>query len=269
MTKEEREALIVANVMLELQRFGGCSSLVLEPSRSATGQMVFGRNLDRLSLKRLGRFGLVTIYRPKGKHAFASVGFPGFGGVFSGINDAGLALATHSVGVSREQEPPFNPLGASLYFTFRQVLEECRSVEEAEKLLRKSKAYTKSILLVTCDTKRAAVFEITTRKIVARDPEDGLLICTNHYRTPALCRSKQCARYEKLERLRLRKAPLAHSDVTEALRSVGGDGTLQSMVFEPVPLRLRVALGRVPIWDRPFVTLDLATLFRHKVLQGE
>ena len=37
----------------------------------------------------LDRFGLVTVARPTGLHAFAAVGFPGMMGVL-GMNDAGV-----------------------------------------------------------------------------------------------------------------------------------------------------------------------------------
>jgi hypothetical protein len=265
LSEEERDALIVGNAMIEMKPFGGCSSLLVEPARSATGEMVFGRNLDGPQPRGVDRLGLVKIYRPVEKHAFASVGFPGLGGVLSGINDVGLALATHSVGASRENEPAFNPLGTPLYCTFRRILEECSSVKEAEELLRKSEGYTKSILLAACDTERATVFEITTKKIVTRDPEDHLLICTNHYRSPALCLSKDCPRYEALARLRQQDALLTCSDVAEAMRLVGNGNTTQSMIFEPKSLHLRVALGFLPLWEGPFAEIDLATLFRHKV----
>jgi hypothetical protein len=53
--------------------------------------------------------------------------------------------------------------------------------------------------------------------------------------------------------------------VTRALRLVGVDYTIQSMVFEPESMRLRVALGILPLWDGPFASLDLDRLFRHKV----
>jgi len=266
LSEEERDALIVENAVAELARFGECSSLVVEPSRSATGEMMCGRNLDGSQPRRLDRFlGLVTIYRPDGKHAFASVGFPGFGGVISGINDAGLALATHSVDVSREKEPASNPIGTPLYCTFRRVLEECSSVKEAEELLRKSEGYTKSILLVACDTERATVFEITTRKIATRDSEAHLLICTNHYRSPDLCLSMDCPRYEALARLRQRDAMFTSSDVEDAMRLVGNFTTFESMIFEPKSLRLRVEMGPLSLWEGPFATLDLTTLFRHKV----
>ena len=265
LSEAERDALIVANAMLELNRLGGCSSLVVGRSQSATGEIAFGRNLDDPQPRGLDHLGLVKIYRPERKRAFVSAGYPFFGGVFSGMNDAGLALATHSVGVSKENEPAFNPLGSPLYYTFRRILEECASVKEAEELLRKSEGYTKSILLVACDAERATVFEITTAKIVTRDPENHLLICTNHFRSPALCRSKDCPRYETLARFCQRDGLVTCSDVEQAMRLVGNAFTVQSMVFEPKSLRLHVALGILPLWEGPFAVLDVATLFRHRV----
>ena len=56
--------------------------------------MVFGRNADYPPRGVLDRYGLVTIFRPEGKHAFASIGLPGLGGVISGMNEAGLAPMT-------------------------------------------------------------------------------------------------------------------------------------------------------------------------------
>ena len=267
LTADERDALIAVNVLAEMPRLGSCSSLVVEPARSRTGEMLFGRNLDSATHEPpqgRDRFGLVTVYRPRGKHAFAAVGYPGLGGVFSGMNDAGLALATNSVGVSRENEPAFNPLGTPLLCTFRRVLEECGSLKEAEALLRKNAGYTRSVLVMACDPGRAVVFEITTRRIVTRPPENHLLACTNHYRLAELCRSLDCPRYEALSRLRQEGSLFACPDVERAMRLVGGGNTIQSMVFEPKSLRLHVALGCLPLWEGPFAVIDLAALFTQK-----
>jgi hypothetical protein len=268
LTEEERDALIVANVVFEL-RPGGCSALVLEPPRSESGEILFGRNLDLPPFGDLDRHGLVTIYRPEGKRAVASVGFPAFAGVLSGMNDAGLTLATHSVGISKEKEPGFNPLGDMLYPTFRRILEECSTIEEAEAFLRKSKGFGKSLLLVASDRKRSVVFEITTRKIVVRDAKEGLLVCTNHFRTPELCVSEDCWRYNQLALLSRSEVPIEFADVRQAMQLVGGESTLQAIIFEPESLCMHVALGSIPVWDRPFVRLDFKALFEHDVVQEE
>src|SRR5262249_11530995 len=88
-----KEQLIVGNTLFDVKKLVACSALLVDPERSATGGSLLGRNLDYPALDNIQEHGLVTIYRPKGKHAFASVGFPGLMGVVSGMNDAGLTVA--------------------------------------------------------------------------------------------------------------------------------------------------------------------------------
>ncbi len=92
----EPEVLAVGNTLLELRRIG-CSSLIVEGAKSATGSPLFGRNFDFPPFELLDRYGVVTVTRPEGRHAFVSVGFPGLIGVLSGMNDAGLCLGTLDV----------------------------------------------------------------------------------------------------------------------------------------------------------------------------
>ncbi len=133
----ERGLLVRANTLVDAYRGAfGCSSLIVQPDRSATKAPLFGRNLDFYSLGRLQHYSLVTIYLSPGKRAFASVGFPGMLGCFSGMNDAGLSLAVHEVFFTRDGSPMFNPQGMPYTFCFRRILEECVTVGEAERLLR-------------------------------------------------------------------------------------------------------------------------------------
>jgi hypothetical protein len=89
----DRELLIVANTIGDVQHLAACSAFVVEPARSKTGQLIFGRNFDAYPVGDIAKFGLVIIRRPTGKRAFASVSFPGVLMVGSEMNDAGLALA--------------------------------------------------------------------------------------------------------------------------------------------------------------------------------
>ncbi len=133
----DRDLGILANTLTDMYRGSvSCSSLIVSPKRSATGGPLFGRNLDFYTLGLLDKYSLVTIHRPKGKHAFAAVGFPGLFGCLSGMNDAGLALAVHEVILSHDSAPMFNPKGMPYTFCFRQMLEQCATIEQAEQLLR-------------------------------------------------------------------------------------------------------------------------------------
>ena len=257
----QRDVMIGANTLVDCYRGGfGCSSLIVEPQRSATAGPLFGRNLDFPSLGRLHLYSLVTVCRPTGKHAFASVGFPGMLGCLSGMNDAGLALATHEVFFSKDRAPLFNPKGTPYMFCFRRILEECTTVEEAEKLLR-SLPRTTLFNLAVCDRRRGAVLECTPQTVVLRPAVDGICACANHFRSAELGTFALTRRYAVLEQSR--QIPvLTLADVTRKLHEVNqGFLTLQTMVFEPAALRLHLAIGSTPSSALPVRALELGPLF--------
>jgi predicted choloylglycine hydrolase len=221
---------------------------------------LFGRNLDYPTLGQLHQYSLVTIYRPKGKKAFASIGFPGLIGCLSGINREGLALAVHEVHTSRDNSPRLNTKGIPYTMCFRRVLEECRNVSEAEKLLR-SLPRTTFLNLAVCDQQGGVIFEITPKNLVVRKGENGLTPCTNHFRTQTLSTGVKCWRYPLLVEAFIRDK-LDRNDVTARLHAVNqGGATLQTMVFAPKELKLYLAIGQCPSSALPLKELALKELF--------
>ena len=258
----DRDVLIGINTMVDSYRGGfACSSLIVDPERSAAEGPLFGRNLDFFTLGKLQRYSLVVVYRPENKHAFVSVGFPGMIGCFSGMNDAGLAVAVHEVFFSRDAAGIFDPRGTPYTLCFRRILEECTTVEEAETLLRSMKRTT-LLNLAVCDRRRGGVLEMTPKNVVFRGSEDGICACTNHFRTDTLATFAISRRYRILMQSRsLEKIDLA--EVAKKLHQVNmGRMTLQTMIFEPVPLELHLAIGSCPSSALPLKRLKLAPLFR-------
>ncbi len=254
------DKLAVGNTLLELRRLG-CSAIVVEPTRSATGGPIFGRNFDFLTLGELDQYSMVIVYRPEGKHAFASVGFPGMVGAISGMNEAGLAVGTLDVEQSADGSRKFNPTGVPLAFVFRRILEECTTVDEAEALLKSLKPTTWMNLTV-CDRDGGATFEITPDHIGRRDDEDGLVRCTNHFRCEGMSVGEECWRYGLLTDFR-QNQPIDVAAVQQRLDAANqGDLTLQTMVFEPRELVLHLAIGKPPVSDDPLVRIELAPLFK-------
>jgi isopenicillin-N N-acyltransferase-like protein len=253
------DKLAVGNTLLELRRLG-CSAIVVEPARSATGGPIFGRNFDFLTLGELDQYSMVIVYRPEGKHAFESVGFPGMVGAISGMNDAGLAVGTLDVEQSADGSRKFNPTGVPLAFVFRRILEECTTVDEAEALLKSIKPTTWMNLTV-CDRDGGATFEITPDHIGRRDDEDGLVRCTNHFRCEGMSVGEECWRFDLLTDVP--NQPLDVAAVQQRLDAANqGDLTLQTMVFEPRELVLHLAIGKPPVSDDPLVRIELAPLFK-------
>lgn len=257
----DRELGLLANMLPDIYRGSfACSSLIVDAKRSKTGGPLFGRNLDFYTLGMLDKYSLVTVHRPKGKHAFVTIGFPGMFGCVSGMNDAGLALAVHEVFLSRDGSPMFNPKGVPYTFSFRRVLEECDSVEEAEKMLRATERTT-ILSLALCDAKQSKVLEMTPRTVVDRHSIDGVCACTNHFRTGELSVFAFCTRYPKLAHSRA-LGLIGIPEVAEKMHQVHiGRLTVQTMIFEPAELKLHLAIGSCPSSALPLKPLELKPLF--------
>lgn len=255
--------LYIGNSLVELRRMGGCSAFIVEPAQSATGQMLFGRNFDFPTFGVLDKYSCVMIVRPNGLHAFASVTVPGFVGVVSGINDQGLSIATLDVYSSSDGSSKFDLRGVPLALTYRRILEECSTVEQAQKLLEGTPRTT-FMNLAVCDRESAVIFELTPKSVGVRRPEGKLLRCTNHFELPALTTHVRCLRYFTLGKLVEFKGDAKYSvdEVQRMMHSVNqGALTFQTMIFEPAELRLRVVFGPGPVSDKPLHALDLKPLF--------
>jgi hypothetical protein len=266
-TKLDRDRFVVANTLFDIKRIVGCSAVIVDGEHTTTGKPLFGRNLDFETLGYLNEYSLVVVCRPTGKHAFASITFPGLLGCLSGMNDAGLTVAVLEVGEAKDGSAKFDVEGVPYGMCFRRVLEECSTVAEAEKLLRSMKR-TNHLNLAVCDPKGGAVFEITSKTLMVREPEAGLCAATNHFRSKELATSTECWRYPRLAKA-LDKEKLGLPEVKDRLQAVNqGKGTLQTMIFEPASLTLHLAIGKCPTTDLPLKKLELAPLFKSSEERG-
>jgi len=255
------DLLVFGNIMYELSRFPACSTIAVEPTRSANGNLLLGRNLDFPTFGFLDKYSVVVVYRPEGKHAFAAVTFPGFFGVASGMNDAGLCLAQLEVGKTSETGPHINFSGTPVALCFRRLLEECETVDEAEKMLREQKRFIMCNLAL-CDREQSVVLEITPKSVIRRNADKGISLCTNHFRTSELLFDNSCWRYSKLLEAG-QKEKLDLSEIAKHLHGVNvGKRTIQTMIFEPNALRIHLSLGPAPSSQHPLKAIDLAELFR-------
>src|SRR5262249_606373 len=176
------DSVIAGNTLFDIKKIVLCSALMVEGQRSATGGPLLGRNLDYPSLGYVHEYSLVTVYRPKGKHAFVSVGFPGLVGCLSGMNDAGLTVAVLEVFAARKGEGRFDANGLPYALCFRTLLEECTTIDEAKKRLEQLPRTT-LLNLVVADRNEVGTIEVTPKTVVLRKSEKGVCSCTNHFCT--------------------------------------------------------------------------------------
>jgi hypothetical protein len=257
----DRDLGLAANMLVDLRAALGCSALLVEARRSTTGGPLFGRNLDFPTAGLLQRYGLVIVRRPKGKHAFVSIGFPGIFGCISGMNDAGLALAVHQVFATGDGATKLNPHGVPWLFLCRDVLEQCTTVDEVEKFVR-SRERTTLISLSLCDRSGGAVLEATPKTVALRRGSDGICACANRFCTEGLAVRPADRRYRKLVESRKQERidiPFVAAKLDEVNQ---GPLTVQTMIFEPVPLNLRLAMGTTPSSGLPLKLLELGPLLK-------
>src|SRR5205085_1336186 len=120
----------------------------------------------------------------------------------------------------------------------RKVLEECKSIAEARKLLTGMRRTT-TINLAIADRAGVAVFEITPRRVLQRDPARGTCVTTNHFCSAALKPAspvnvdRTFERFAKLEEVRGWRDRAGPDELRKQLDAVNlGTFTLQTMVFE-------------------------------------
>jgi isopenicillin-N N-acyltransferase like protein len=257
----DRNLVVLANTASDLQQLVGCSGLLVSAERSATGGALYGRNFDFPFDDPITEYSLVVVYRPTGKKAFAMVTFPGLLAASVGMNEDGLALGANTAKRSGDGAPAFDPQGMPYLVSAREVMVGCRSVDEFDRWMH-GHSRTTGGLMLACDPARQAIFEITTKNIGVREPEEGLVFCTNHFRLEPMKVETKCWRYPKLEKSRELKQ-LDVGDVARLLDDVNqGPRTMQTMVFEPSKLVLHLSIGRGPTSAKPLKKLELKPLFK-------
>jgi hypothetical protein len=255
------DTLIVLHTLYDIAKVSGCSTLYAEPSRSSTGSLLLGHNLDFYAIANIHELSLVVVCRPKGKHAFVSIGFPGLFGCLSAMNDAGLSLVTNEVTQTSDGSPKFDLKGVPLILAFRRIMEECATVDEAEKFIRDIRR-TSTINLTVCDKKEGRIFEVTPKNVKVRPAEMGLGMCTNHFRCKELATDLNCWRYDILLKSQDLKT-LGREEIAKKLDEANQkQSTIQTMIFEPATLRLDLSIGKGPTSAKPLKVLELSELLR-------
>ena len=127
-----------------------CSNIGAAATSTADGRLYAVRVLDwglhRLS--KLHEYPLITVARPSQGHAFANIGWVGFIGAVSGMNEQGITLGEMGYG-----DPPNETLrGKPMPFLLRDVLQYASNLGDVRRILSQSPG-TNSFAFVMTDGK--------------------------------------------------------------------------------------------------------------------
>ncbi|NUN48392.1 MAG: hypothetical protein HUU15_06140 [Candidatus Brocadiae bacterium] len=235
--------VLIVHTFLDSIRLVNCSTFVLQPPATKSGELLFGRNLDFPGRGIAHRHTIVTVTRPRGRFAFASITWPGMSGVLSGMNEHGLSLAVMNVYNKKDSCE-----GVPYVLLFRRVLERCRTFDEARKLLEESKRTCGNNLMVADAAGRCGVFELDHEEFRLREPENGSVIATNHWRLGGKDPAQTCPRWFRLNQLETAwHGKIGLAEAKKLLQSVPqGDLTLQAMIFLPREREIHLACGELP-----------------------
>lgn len=132
----------------------GCTAFGLGPAMTADGHALFARAFDFEAADVFDADKVVFLVHEEGKIPFASVAWPGFVGVVTGMNAEGVAVAVHG---GRAREPSVS--GVPVAFSLREALASARDTDEAAALLASQPVMVSHLVFVGDGAGRFAVVE--------------------------------------------------------------------------------------------------------------
>ncbi|GDY12754.1 hypothetical protein LBMAG53_16320 [Planctomycetota bacterium] len=239
------ERILRANVLVD-----SCCSVLVAPAvsgGSAACPLRLVRNMDFFPADVIGPSTVVKRYRPVGRLAFVSIGWPGYAAVVSGMNAAGVVacvLLQHGSGI--------RPTGMPVCFRLRTILEHATDLESAIAAFAAPPAVASGHYALLADAHSAAVVWQGTGQVIRHDPTSGWLAASNGPRRNRLPDDPR-------GRWLLRQIAALGGAVPDAawLRQVATavgqrSTTAQSMVWEPATKTLELATGsarRPAAWE--------------------
>jgi|GEM_PF-4403644 len=151
-------------------------SIAVWGKSSVDGHLLVGRSFTIDHTDALSQQKTIFVYRPQGKEAFITVGWPGLAGAFWGVNAQRIFISSHAV-----RTDDSNSVGTPRVFLVRKLLEEAKSLADviagAKVLERRMPGV---LLVVDGKTGEAAVLEFTGKRLFVRKPKSKYLVTTNH-----------------------------------------------------------------------------------------
>ncbi len=233
-----------------------CSGVAVRNQATADRMLLHARVLDYMKDINLQKYALLQVWMPEGHHAWVSVGYAGFIGTVTCLNEKGLAIG--EMGGRNESQWD----GVPMSFLLRDIMERAGTVREAVALLKQAPRTCEYYYVISDRTRDMVAVRATA------DQCEILEAGQQHPQLPAVPEQtvfvSAGSRAKALsERLRAAHGRLDVPALMELIkRPVAMTSNLHNAIFRPETLDLWFAdAGRKTIaCDQPYAQVNLRDL---------
>ncbi len=198
----------------------GCTSFGTWDDKSQDSTMIIGRNFDFYVGDKFAEDKIVAFFNPKQGYKFVTITWGGFVGAVSGMNDQGLTV---TINAAKSDYPLGSATPVSL--VTREILQYAKNIKEAIAIARSRKMFvSESFLVGSAADKKAVIIEKTPNNLDVYDPHKDFIVCTNHFQSNGLGKSKM-----NIEQINESASPYRYERLMELL-GTNGKNTVQKTV---------------------------------------
>jgi hypothetical protein len=155
----------------------GCTAVAVKGNRAQDGHLLIGRLFDFEGGSCFDQDKVVYTVRVDGGIPFVSVAWGGMAGAVTGFNEAGIWVSINAAATDGQAF-----VGRPIVMVVRQILERCRTIDEALDLIRSSSIFVSNgVLLASSKENRVVVAEKGPHGMGVRPMETDTLVLTNHF----------------------------------------------------------------------------------------
>jgi predicted choloylglycine hydrolase len=182
--------------------------------------MIIGRNFDFYVGDKFAEDKIVAFFNPSAGYKFMTVTWGGFIGAVSGMNEKGLTV---TINAAKSNIPTGSATPVSL--VAREILQYAKNIDEALAIAKSRKMFvSESFLIGSAADNKAVIIEKTPDTLDVYDPHKNTIVCTNHFQSEGLAKSK-----ENIQQLNESASPYRYDRLMQLLDS-NGKNTVQKTV---------------------------------------
>lgn len=237
-----------------------CSGLVAKGSATRDGHVYQLRILDYGANFNLQRRPLITVYRPttESGNTYVTIGWIGFVGAVSGVNEKGVALSEMGFG-----NPPGETLaGTPMPFLLKNVLRYADTAGEAAAIVRAARR-TNSYVYFFGDKRDDPLGMVTSAQhCFTYHANESDMLAVNDKSIPQFRDVVYGGHYEEkqAELVRDMQGKIDVSTIQELARQIAMKSNLQTVIYDLTADKIWVAnrKDKIRAADRPYVEFSLA-----------